>query len=521
MIYFSNVIFICFLLCFTKEEKMLQCEKFPSLKFLTILTSENDFFDNFNIPILINCSIDKNWEVKNKNKPLGENNFKVFEPGFINRRPIRFVYSPNNNISLIKQLNIKSINLNYPKKKLNLFLSKKSFVLNSDEILDIFLEYKCLYYEKSWYKILIIIEIENFDFPIEFELWKICYYNYQPFGLSHFLLLFLIYIINYFIFSFRFECEIFEELMMNKLNFDNFKIYLFSILFTLMFIFVIFILGYINIVIFICILISVPFSIGIIIENIVKNNIILKSYFKKNEKTIFNFSFKNFIFLGFGFLILILWFITHNWLINDIISISLSIIIIKFIPFSSFIILLSIFISEIVYDLIWLFKYSIYYNYDINLSYLSKNNFPIRIIFPEILSSPFNNYHSIPISDIILPGFFLGYLNLFDFKYPFKESYYKIGLIVLIFGIILNFFIYYSIGKTIPNFIINGIFLIITILFIAYYNNHLELMFKGFNSSEFIKSLNQSLISSNYFSEKSNNDSNKKTETSFIELKSM
>ena len=46
-------------------------------------------------------------------------------------------------------------------------------------------------------------------------------------------------------------------------------------------------------------------------------------------------------------------------------------------------------------------------------------------------------------------------------------------------------------------------------------------MFKGFNSSEFIKSLNQSLISSNYFSDKSNNDSNKKTETSFIELKSM
>ena len=51
MIYFSNVIFICFLLCFAKEEKMIQCEKFPSLKFLTILTSENDFFDNFNIPI--------------------------------------------------------------------------------------------------------------------------------------------------------------------------------------------------------------------------------------------------------------------------------------------------------------------------------------------------------------------------------------------------------------------------------------------------------------------------------------
>ena len=61
---------------FLSKEK---CLENPLLNNLEISTTEIENSNNYNIIIFSNCEITENWEIKEKNLPLYENNKRVFE----------------------------------------------------------------------------------------------------------------------------------------------------------------------------------------------------------------------------------------------------------------------------------------------------------------------------------------------------------------------------------------------------------------------------------------------------------
>ena len=56
-----------------------KCLENPLLNNLEISTTEIENSNNYNIIIFSNCEITENWEIKEKNLPLCENNKRVFE----------------------------------------------------------------------------------------------------------------------------------------------------------------------------------------------------------------------------------------------------------------------------------------------------------------------------------------------------------------------------------------------------------------------------------------------------------
>ena len=105
---------------------------------------------------------------------------------------------------------------------------------------------------------------------------------------------------------------------------------------------------------------------------------------------------------------MLLWFFSHNWIINNIISISISIISIRIFKFTNLKFIIAMYIIALFYEIIWIYNYSKIQN-KIKLTNNTNILVPLRLLCPELISSPFNRCTSIPISDIILPEIFLAY----------------------------------------------------------------------------------------------------------------
>ncbi len=88
LLYFKKIISKDFL---SKEK----CLENPLLNNLEISTTEIENSNNYNIIIFSNCEITENWDFKEKNHPLCENNKRVFESEENLRRPIRFFFNYN------------------------------------------------------------------------------------------------------------------------------------------------------------------------------------------------------------------------------------------------------------------------------------------------------------------------------------------------------------------------------------------------------------------------------------------
>ncbi len=72
-----------------------KCLENPLLNNLEISTTEIENSNNYNIIIFSNYEITENWDIKEKNIPLCENNKRVFESEENLRRPIRFFFNYN------------------------------------------------------------------------------------------------------------------------------------------------------------------------------------------------------------------------------------------------------------------------------------------------------------------------------------------------------------------------------------------------------------------------------------------
>ncbi len=514
-------IIICFIILFffksIKSEELFSkenCLNHPLLKYLEISTTLEENSNNYNIKIFTNCEILENWDIKTKSIPLCENSKRVFESGFNSRRPIRFYFKPNQLLNKNDKLTIKSISLSYPQNIAKTNISKTYFSLFQNDYIDIYIQYDCLTKKKTWYKILLNVFIENSNTPINFEYYKICNGDFSgSFDLSHILILVLVFGIIYASFMPNLKSFVehiiisqFHEIR-NPENLSIVVIVLLIILTTMYFI------NWLHDWINICLIFIIPITIQMVVEALHKGTNIEKEL--SNQYSLVPYigkvSYDYAACFGVGIIIMILWFLTHNWLINDLIVICISIVSIRIFRFTNSKFIISIYVLILIYEIIWINNYS-RKEIENKLTNKSFSSVPLRLTCPELVSTPFKRCFSVPISDIIFPGIFLAYSKKFDEHFKIKNSnlnYFHIGLISLGIGLFLNLIVYYTYSRPTPSFLYTGIIMLGATLYYAFSNEHFDDFLFGFKSTGLrtnIENNNISSINKSLQSESSNTD---------------
>ena len=495
---------------FSKE----QCLHHPLLKNLEISTTLNENSNKYNIKIFSNCEILENWEVKTKSIPLCENNKRVFESGYNPRRPIRFYFKSNPLLTKNEKLTIQSISLSNSQNMAITNISKTSFSLYQDDYIDIYIQYECLKKSKSWYKVLLNILIEDYKNPITFEYYKICNGDFSgSFDLSHLLILILVFGVIYTSFMPNLKSNIehiiiteFHEIR-NPENLTIIVIVLIIILSTMYFI------NWLHNWIVICLIFIIPLTTEMVIEGLHRGTSIEKQLSNQYSLVpyIGKISYDYAVCFLIGILLMLIWFVSHNWIINDLVVICICIVSIRIFRFTNSKFIISIYVLILLYEMIWVNNYS-KKEIENKLTNNSKSSVPLRLICPELVSTPFKRCFSVPISDIILPGIFLAYLKKFDEHFKIKNSeltYFTIGLYSLGGGLTMNLIFYYIYSRPTPSFLYTGIIMLGVTLYFAYSNTHLDDFLFGFKSTGLRKNIeknNINLISQSLHSESENNE---------------
>lgn len=476
------------------KPKKFNCDNNPIYRDLEISTTLNENSEYFNIKIFTNCKIEKRWQIKDDNQPYCEAPNRVFEGEDIIRRPIRFSLKQNRNKN--DRIYIEKINLKYPSNIADTQLTKSSFELAPGEYVDFYVEYECRNMNKDalvpayWYKLQFEVVFRD-DVSLFFEYWKICEAYYADlFDVSHFIIIFVIFIVIDISFIDKFNSQIESQVVTKFHEMKNPQ----NLLIIGIVIGLIMILSYVidilNIWLTICLIIVVPMSIGMIIEAFHKDTS-LKVALDKGQYIIpyanvvitndFIFSF------GLGLLMFLIWEWTHWWILCDIIAIAISIISIRIFKFTSAKFIISLYVFIIIAQAIWIANRSDKFNENMKLANNNSYNFPIRLLCPELVGTPFQNCNSLPISDIILPGLFLNYSNRFDNFRQTEEhlTYFYVGLISVVIGIIMNLSVYYFLFTPTPLFFYTGISLIICSLLYAYLMGDIDEFLSGFKSTEY------------------------------------
>ena len=472
---------------FSKEK----CLKEPLLKNLEISTTLIENSNNYNIIIFSGCEISENWKVKYKEIPLCVNKKRVFEAEENLRRPIRFFFKPNHLIDKNEKLQIKSISLSYDNNIAETILSKDSFSLYQNDYIDIYIQYECLSTTNNWFKIILTVNIENSKIPINFEYYKICQRDFLGnFDLSHFIIMVFVFGIIYFSFNLKLN-SIIEDIvilefheMRNPENLTIISIILIMVLSGMYFI------NFLSNWIILCLIIIIPLSTEMIIEPLHKGSDVEKTL--SNKYLIIPYlgelTYEFVLCFIIGIILMIIWFLTHNWLVNDIIAIFISIVSIRIFKFTNSKFIISFFILSLVYEIIWTINYSKIQDKS-KLTNNTKNLVPLRLLCPELISSPLNRCTSVPISDIILPGIFLAYSKIFDEYKKMKNktnfTYFNIGLISLGIGLVLNLCVYHLYSRPTPTFLFTGTIMLFSTLYNCYSNGHFDDYIFGFKSTEF------------------------------------
>ena len=503
------IIFFCFVYCFNYNYYDFNCDSNSILNSLEISTNlnENEF-----ISILNKCKINKNFLYSNSKEFYGKYSLNVYDEKN-NFRNIKFYFNPINKNFIKEKINI---NLELINNINNDSITKKNFILYSNENFETFIEYNNNKKNNlNWYKIILKIIINNNkENPILIQFYKINNKKYKNNKDFSFLILnILIFFTIYLNFNYNFRSTIEIIILRNYHEIRNPEnLFIMSIVLIIILI-SFYTIDFLNIFIYFVLIFIIPLSISMIFEGISKN---FKEYVKLGFNNKFyeipvlekKISYNTILSFLIGIIFLFLWILTKNWFICDLIAIGISLVSIRIFRFTNSKFLITIFIITIIYNIIWLNKYSKIVNNEIRFFNKNNINFPIRIIFPETSSNPFNSFISFPISDIVFPGFFLCYCKKFDTKKK-MNLYLKFGLIGLGIGLIFNVIIYYGYGILTSSFLFTGPFILILVLYFTFVHEDFDEFLNGFKSTEVGKNLEEKMFEN----VNDNNNKNKRKET--------
>ena len=491
------------------------CDNKSPIYGLYLNTSFTQDYSNTNLSIISGCSIDKYWRVKTGK----ETNFhihKVLEDESINRRILKFGYNASK-LSKLKFSEKYIINLKYNILEGNGFISfgsqtyqnakeKKDYELIFEPELDInYITYITYYCEPEniFFKANIDITILDTDlkekkvFPI--EVIKICKHseelNDDSIDICHAIIIIIavgiIIFSNWKSFESKLEATILKKFpevwIIENLSMIN--------LLLVILLYILYIQNILNYFLYVTTIIVSIISLVMVLEALLKNTPIKKNLNNRSIELEFVGSLSMYlifcIILSSVFFLIYEW--THNILINDIISISISIQSIRIFKFTSFKYILCLCF------LIWCYQvlYMIFKSSDLLLHYYNgilinqfDISFPILILCTQFTpySSLYTEYVCLSIGEVILPGIYINYLYRFDKKVKLHGNfYYYTGLCIFIIGLFIKILLYCYASLKIPAFSFIFPCLTIIIFYFAYQRKHLEEMLNGFQRNPFVE----------------------------------
>ena len=491
------------------------CDNKSPIYGLYLNTSFTQDYSNTNLSIISDCSIDKYWRVKTGK----ETNFhihKVLEDESINRRILKFGYNASK-LSKLKFSEKYIINLKYNILEGNGFISfgsqtyqnakeKKDYEFIFEPELDInYITYITYYCEPEniFFKANIDITILDTDskekkvFPI--EVIKICKHseelNDDSIDICHAIIIIIavgiIIFSNWKSFESKLEATILKKFpevwIIENLSMIN--------LLLVILLYILYIQNILNYFLYVTTIIVSIISLVMVLEALLKNTPIKKNLNNRSIELEFVGSLSMYlifcIILSSVFFLIYEW--THNILINDIISISISIQSIRIFKFTSFKYILCLCF------LIWCYQvlYMIFKSSDLLLHYYNgilinqfDISFPILILCTQFTpySSLYTEYVCLSIGEVILPGIYINYLYRFDKKVKLHGNfYYYTGLSIFIIGLFIKILLYCYASLKIPAFSFIFPCLTIIIFYFAYQRKHLEEMLNGFQRNPFVE----------------------------------
>ena len=193
-----------------------------------------------------------------------------------------------------------------------------------------------------------------------------------------------------------------------------------------------------------CVYYTALFFVVRIGKNIVSNS---KHGQKKKKKYyyIFDLNLYEITSLFLSGLLIIIYFITRHWVINDIICFCLAFTTLSFIILKSFMLCFVCLFAFFVYDTFWVFYSEKVFTENVMVVAATSIQIPIKIEFPILFSNnPIKNCMLLGLGDILLPGMVIKYCRRFDIlkkktekKKILRKKRNKIGF--YLFNLILYF----------------------------------------------------------------------------------
>ena len=483
----------------TKPE--INCSEEPHLKHFHISTNYNEDSDSFDIPIVNECKVHNLWLSRENQYSQCIIKERVFEGEDNIRRVFRFT---NSRAKDAEKIHIKDIRLYYDKLIADSSISLTNMVLSPGESRDIFLDYECIDKDETkslsvpWYNLKIQVEFEN-GRVVNFEMIKICTASYtNKLDFSHLLIIVVGILIIYFSAQDYLKSEV-EVVLLKKFhemrNPENLT--LMTLIISLLFIFLGVVGGFPTFSYYMSIIIGI-LSLALVIQTACHKGGVLTNLDSVSYEIPYvgSISLLFLIGLGGGAFLVFLWTSTKNWFFSDLIAISIAFIIIRLFRLTCFKWIVGIYISVFVYDIFWMKNHSNSFGENYKLTNQSPIPLPVKIICPEMYSSPFSACSYISIADIVLPGLLLTYSKMFDILHNSNDIYFNAGVIGTAAGFIIDVIVYYSQSLPTPCFLYTGPLILAVSIAIAISRSELNEYINGFASNLFE---NRSLEKNNDF----------------------
>jgi len=173
--------------------------------------------------------------------------------------------------------------------------------------------------------------------------------------------------------------------------------------------------------------------------------------------------------------VVIAWLVTFNFVLSDILAISLALTALSFVRLPNLKVSLIILVLFFFYDIFWVFISPLIFKKSVMVSVAERlPNLPMVIIVPRILSE---GASLLGVGDIVLPGLFLCFLYRFD-KFN-KGNYFRISWISYILGLILTIIMVLVLQRGQPALLYLVPFVVIPAIIVGWKNNELKMLWSG------------------------------------------
>ena len=480
---------------------------------LYLNTSYTQDYSNSNISIISDCSINTYWRVKT-GKEANFHIHKILEDEKFNRRILKFGYNfTKNSKSKFSEKYLIKLKSNIVEGAGHVSFGSQNFEnAKNNEIYQFYFEPKLdinymtyiTYYcepDNIFFKTKIditMIDTESNEeeiFPI--EVLKICKHTEQlnddSIDICHAIIIMIAVGIIIFSNSPSFESKL-ELTILKKFPevWKSENLSLINLLLVIL-LYILYIQNILNYFLYVTTIIVSIFSLAMVFEALLKNTPIKKNLNNRSLELDFIGSLSMYLIfcIFISSILFIIYELTHNILINDIISISISLESIRIFKFSSFKFIL------ILCFLIWCYQifYMIINSSDLILHYYNgilinqfDISFPILILCTQITpyTSLYTEYVCLSIGEVILPGIYINYLYRFDKKiHLYSNFYYFLGIGVFLFCLFIKILLYCYAYLKIPAFAFFFPCLTIAVFYFSLEQQRLADLLSGFKDNPY------------------------------------